>query len=146
MAATQQPDPFGSAPVAQGPSGARAGFWQRFAASLLDGLIISVVSVMFSLIDPTLYFVVAILGPAVYYTMLEGGAKGQTVGKMALGIRVVDHAGGGSIGYPRGFIRWVGRLVSGNVLGLGYLWMLWDKENQTWHDKMAASVVVPAGS
>ena len=27
-------------------------------------------------------------------------------------------------------------------LFLGYFWMLWDREKQTWHDKMAGSVVV----
>jgi uncharacterized RDD family membrane protein YckC len=26
---------------------------------------------------------------------------------------------------------------------IGYLWMLWDREKQTWHDKVARSVVVP---
>jgi uncharacterized RDD family membrane protein YckC len=29
---------------------------------------------------------------------------------------------------------------------LGYLWMLWDKERQTWHDKFANSVVVPVSA
>ncbi len=36
--------------------------------------------------------------------------------------------------------------MSAIVLLLGYLWMLWDKENQTWHDKMATSVVVPVSA
>jgi uncharacterized RDD family membrane protein YckC len=26
---------------------------------------------------------------------------------------------------------------------LGFFWMLWDREKQTWHDKVAGSVVVP---
>ena len=36
------------------------------------------------------------------------------------------------------------KLVSGAVLGLGYLWMLWDAEKQTWHDKVAKTYVVKA--
>ena len=32
------------------------------------------------------------------------------------------------------------------VICLGYLWMLWDPEKQTWHDKMAGSVVVPVAN
>ena len=124
MSATQDPDPWDTAPPqVDGPSGPRAGFWQRFAASFLDGILISVISVPIQLIDPVLYLAVAVLGTAAYYTLLEGGAKGQTVGKMALGIRVVDLAGGGPIGYGRGFIRWLGRYVSGIVIALGYLWM-----------------------
>ena len=47
---------------------------------------------------------------------------------MALGIAVVDHAGGGSIGHVRAFVRYVMRIPSAFVLLLGYLWMLWDKE------------------
>jgi uncharacterized RDD family membrane protein YckC len=34
-------------------------------------------------------------------------------------------------------------IVSAIVFLLGYLWMLWDPEKQTWHDKAAGSVVVP---
>jgi uncharacterized RDD family membrane protein YckC len=30
------------------------------------------------------------------------------------------------------------------VFLLGYLWMLWDSEKQTWHDKAANAVVVPS--
>ena len=80
---------------------------------------------------------------AAYYTYFEGGASGQTLGKKALGIRVIDFSGGGPIGYGRGFIRWIGRIVSAIPLFLGYFWMIWDKEKQTWHDKFAGSVVVP---
>ena len=41
MATTQQPDPFGAPPATtKGPSGPRAGFWARFGASILDGILI----------------------------------------------------------------------------------------------------------
>ena len=78
-----------------------------------------------------------------YLTYLEGSASGQTVGKKAMGIRVVDFQTGGPIGYPRAFIRWIGRYVSAIACLLGYFWMLWDREKQTWHDKFANDVVVP---
>ena len=80
---------------------------------------------------------------AAYLTYLEGSASGQTVGKKAMGIRVVDFQTGGPIGYPRAFIRWIGRYVSAIACLLGYFWMLWDREKQTWHDKFANDVVVP---
>ena len=80
-----------------------------------------------------------------YFTYFEGGPTGQTVGKRALGIRVYDfRQGGGSIGYGRGFVRQIGKYLSAIPLGLGYLWMLWDKEKQCWQDKLAGTVVVPA--
>jgi uncharacterized RDD family membrane protein YckC len=49
---------------------------------------------------------------------------------------------GRPIGYGRAFIRWLGSILSVIPLFLGYFWMLWDREKQTWHDKMAGSVVV----
>jgi uncharacterized RDD family membrane protein YckC len=148
MTTTQQPDPFGSSPgSAKGPSGPRAGFWIRFAASFLDGVVLFI---------PYLVIVIAVgegaantlnvLIAATYFTLLEGSPSGQTLGKKACGIRVIDLRVGGPIGPGRAFIRWIGRFVSLFVFGLGYLWMLWDKEKQTWHDKMATAVVVPVSA
>jgi uncharacterized RDD family membrane protein YckC len=130
--------------AAVAPSSARAGFGRRFVASLLDGIILGIVygiAVAFS--DENVASGVNLLVGIVYYTYLEG-TSGQTLGKQALGIRVVDIEGGGSIGFGRAFIRYIGRIVSAIPLFLGYLWMLWDGEKQTWHDKFARSVVVPS--
>lgn len=148
MTATQQPDPFGTAPTPmKGPSGPRAGFWRRFGAAIIDGILLSIVFVPFSLaLDPALYYAIATPAGIAYYVLLEGGPRGQTLGKMAVDIRVIDLAQGGPIGYGRGFIRYIGRIASFIVFFLGYLWMLWDRERQTWHDKMAGSVVVPTSS
>jgi uncharacterized RDD family membrane protein YckC len=147
MTATQQSDPFGKAPPIGGPSGPRAGFWQRFGAMALDALVIVFAYVPLAAAfgsdvgsDLGLVFSIA------YFTLLEGGATGQTLGKRALGIRVIDLARGGPIGPGRAFIRLLGRIVSWIPLYLGYLWMLWDREKQTWHDKMAGSVVVPTSA
>jgi uncharacterized RDD family membrane protein YckC len=85
----------------------------------------------------------AIVAGIVYYATLEGGS-GQTLGKRALGIKVVDVRTGGSIGTGRGVGRYFARIVSALVCYLGYFWMLWDPEKQTWHDKMVNSYVVKA--
>ena len=148
MTATQQPDPFGTEPApSSGPSGPRAGFWLRFAGALIDAILLAIVTVPLQLaVEPALYYAISLPIGIAYYTLLEGGAKGQTVGKMAVGVRVYDLANGGSIGYGRAFIRYIGRIVSSLPLGLGYFWMLWDKEKQTWHDKFAGSVVVPTSA
>jgi uncharacterized RDD family membrane protein YckC len=79
-----------------------------------------------------------------YFTYFHG-TTGQTPGDAALSIRVVGKDTGAPIGYSRAFVRWLVSLVSGIVILLGYLWMLWDSEKQTWHDKAANSVVVPTG-
>jgi uncharacterized RDD family membrane protein YckC len=134
-----------------GPSGPRAGFWIRLGAYLLDVLIYGIpaviVVVVAALISDALgvlaYFLV-IVGSVAYFIYYEGGPKGATPGKQVCGIRIIDMQGGGSIGYGRAFIRWIMKIVSGAVFYLGYLWMLWDKEKQCWHDKVANDVVVPA--
>ena len=148
MTTTQEPDPFGDAPAAtSGPSGPRAGFWQRFAAAFIDGLIIGVPYFIVALvIDPVVGYAIYLLGGIAYFVYFEGGPTGQTIGKKAMGIRVIDLATGGPIGNGRAFVRYIGRIVSAVVIYIGYLWMLWDKEKQTWHDKMATAVVVPVDS
>jgi uncharacterized RDD family membrane protein YckC len=129
-----------------GPSGPRSGFWQRVGAAILDTLILAVPSVILFLIfeNGALYQLLSTLISLAYFTYFEGGATGQTIGKKVLGIRVYDFRQGGAIGYGRGFLRQIGKYLSAIPLGLGYLWMLWDKENQCWQDKIAGTVVVPA--
>lgn len=138
------PQAAGTPPPSGGASGPRAGFWRRFAGAFIDGILIGIVSGI--LRAATSYGVGTSLGllvGAVYFTAMIGSARGQTVGQMAMGIRVIDFNTGGPIGYGRAFIRWLVSLISAAVFLLGYLWMLWDKEKQCWHDKAANDVVVP---
>ena len=130
-------------PAGTGPSGPRASFGRRLVAIIVDGIIIGVVVLVCYLISRVLADIVAILLTLGYYTYFEGSGSGQTVGKKLLGIRVIDFSAGGPIGYGRGFVRQLARILSGLVCYLGYLWMLWDREKQTWHDKLATTVVVP---
>jgi uncharacterized RDD family membrane protein YckC len=131
---------------ASGASGPRAGFWQRFGALVIDLLVLLIPSIILLLIfkQGAAYQAVSTLVSLAYFTYFEGGPSGQTIGKKALGIRVYDFRQGGPIGYGRGLLRQIGKYISGLVILLGYLWMLWDKEKQCWHDKIAGSVVVPA--
>ena len=68
-------------------------------------------------------------------------AKGWTLGKRAVGLRIVDERGRAP-GVGRGMGRTVGAWVSWIPLGLGFLWASWDERGQTWHDKMAGTYVV----
>ena len=127
-----------------GPSGPRANFGQRLVAALIDGALIFIVEVIFmQLISPAAGYAIGIAAGHAYAGYLEGSPSGQTVGKKVMGIRVVDFATGGPIGFSRGVLRYLGKIVSSLVCLLGYFWMLWDKGKQTWHDKIATTVVVP---
>lgn len=68
--------------------------------------------------------------------------RGTTPGKKFLGMRVVRE-GGQRAGFFTMLIReWLGKLLSGMILSLGYLWILFDQENQGWHDKLVSTYVV----
>lgn len=69
--------------------------------------------------------------------------RGQTWGRKIVGIKVVRADNGQPLGYGRAIGRLLfASIISGSFCGLGYLWMLWDKDKQTWHDKVVGSVVV----
>ena len=130
--------------LGSGPSGPRASFGRRLVAVILDDILLGIVyAIFFALLGRGGAYGVGLLVSLAYYTFFEGSSSGQTVGKRVFDIRVIDFSSGGSIGYGRALVRWVGRILSGIVCLLGYLWMLWDKEKQTWHDKIANTVVVP---
>jgi uncharacterized RDD family membrane protein YckC len=140
------PPAYGGGQVQQQPSaavGPRAGFWQRFGAALLDGIMLGIVNGILTSVLKGVGYALALLISVAYFSYFEGGPSGQTVGKRALGIRVIDFDNGGPLGYGRGAIRWIGRYLSAIPLGLGYFWMLWDPQKQCWHDKLANDVVVP---
>jgi uncharacterized RDD family membrane protein YckC len=80
------------------------------------------------------------------YVTLMISRRGQTVGNMAVGTRVVDARTGGPVSPGKAFGRWVSELVLVILLILpvilDILWPLWDPQNQTLHDKMAGTLVL----
>jgi uncharacterized RDD family membrane protein YckC len=146
------PPPAGYGPPAGGyasPYGPQlaetAGFWIRFAAAIIDSLIVGipVAIVANALFDhffgqETLNLLVG----ALYFPLQEAGPHGATIGKRLCGIKVVDEQDGQTIDVGRAFVRYLVSLVSGFVCLIGYLWMLWDPKRQTWHDKAARNLVI----
>jgi uncharacterized RDD family membrane protein YckC len=128
------------------PSGPRAGFWIRFGAALIDGVIFTILSFILKAAIGTAGTFVGIVIAIAYFSYFEGSASGQTIGKKLVGIRVIDFNTGGSIGYGRAAVRYVARILSAIAIFIGYLWMIWDPEKQTWHDKLSSSVVVPVSA
>ena len=70
------------------------------------------------------------------------GSRGGSPLRVRLGVLVLDENDGSYIGTKRAVYRGLMSYVSQIALFLGYLWMLWDPKKQTWHDKVAKSVVV----
>jgi uncharacterized RDD family membrane protein YckC len=125
---------------------ARSGFWRRFAAALIDGIALGVVSgILRAILGNAGGEGIGLVITLGYYTYFHG-KTGQTPGDAVMSIRVVDlrDGTGAPIGYGRALGRALMSIVSAVVLLIGYLWMIWDSEKQTWHDKVVGSVVVPA--
>ncbi|MEN9645212.1 MAG: hypothetical protein RL238_1881 [Actinomycetota bacterium] len=72
------------------------------------------------------------------------GRTGQTWGRKIVGVKVVREQDGSPLGFGLAFGRTVLEQILGQLCLLNYLWMLWDAEKQTWHDKIVHSVVIKA--
>jgi uncharacterized RDD family membrane protein YckC len=144
---TQPEPPPGGAPA--GPSGPRADFWYRLGGFLIDGVILSVVGQLISLLFRGRLITSLLIGIAVgiaYSVYFIGSGSGQTPGMRLLGIRAIDARTQGRVEYGTAFVRYLVAIASGLACYLGYLWMLWDPEKQTWHDKVAGTFVVPTSA
>lgn len=141
------------------PSHEKAGFGIRFVAYLIDGIVIAIIGsiITFPFIPtyiPSVTFnysasvdlfdmssiITSLLG-ILYFVYFEG-KRGATPGKMATKLKVVGTDGIMPIGYGGAFIRYIGKMISGIVLALGYLWIIFDKDKQGWHDKIANTYVI----
>ncbi len=75
------------------------------------------------------------------YFVIFHACGGQTVGKMLMGIRVVDRAGE-ELTLGASFLRLTGYLLSFLPMGAGFFWAVLDKDKEAWHDKLAFSQVI----
>lgn len=121
-----------------------AGFWERFGAAFLDGIILGVLQFIMSFfVEENVNTGLNLLVGWLYYAVMESGPNQATVGKKALGIKVTN-LNGGPITFGQATGRYFGKLLSALILLIGYLMMLWDDKNQTLHDKLAGTLVVKA--
>ena len=68
-----------------------------------------------------------------------------TPGKLLMSCHVVDAKTGKRITLLQAVLRYFGYLISTITFGLGYLWIIWDKRKQGFHDKIAGTIVVEDG-
>lgn len=67
--------------------------------------------------------------------------RGTTLGGMVLGLRVV-RVDGRPIDRTVALVRAIAAILSGLCMGIGWFWACWDERRQTWHDRLAGTVVV----
>jgi uncharacterized RDD family membrane protein YckC len=81
----------------------------------------------------------------VYCAALEASPLQATIGKKAVGLRVVG-LDGQPISFARSAVRNTSKILSYLPLGLGFVWAGFSKEKQSWHDKIAGTYVVVSGA
>ncbi|GAA1932418.1 RDD family protein [Nocardioides marmoribigeumensis] len=92
--------------------------------------------------------VIAVIGYVLIFaillwnTVFRQGRTGWSIGKQALGIRLVKEDSGEPMGAGLCFVRMIVHIVDGIPCYLGYLWPLWDAKKQTFADKIMSTVVV----
>ncbi|MFJ9685579.1 RDD family protein [Streptomyces bacillaris] len=87
--------------------------------------------------------VLLMIGLAIWQLYQEG-TTGQTIGKKAVGIRLLREADGRPLGFGMAFVRRLAHFLDSIACYIGWLWPLWDEKKQTFADKVCSSVVVKA--
>ena len=159
-----QPDQYGQyaqqyAQMVGQPTPDQLGSWiARVGAALIDGLIVDIPLVIGYLIfipsllggsppgtaSQLLAFVcfIAAFALAVWNQLIRQGKTGQSLGKQALGLRLVRETDGQPIGFGMCFVRALAHVLDSLACMVGYLWPLWDSKRQTFADKIMSTLVV----
>jgi len=133
-----------------------AGFWMRVGAAIIDTLLIMAVTFPLliyiygwsyldtehtGLIAGPADFVISWVLPAVA-VVLFWKYRQATPGKMVLSLRILDADTRASLSFGQSVGRYFAYLVSIIPLGIGLIWVAFDRRKQGWHDKLANTIVV----
>lgn len=135
------------------------GFWWRFLAAIIDGIIMMVffyilslvfgISMMGGSVDPAtgmpvinpVSYLLQFVIPIAYYGVMQASAMQATVGKMAIGAIVTD-VQGNRLSYAKSFLREVCKIPAMMILLIGYIMIAFTARKQGLHDIMAGTLVV----
>lgn len=98
-----------------------------------------------SLVGLTAFWLAVLAGLAYLvwdYGYLQG-VRGASIGKAVLNFRVVSENTGQPIGFGRSVVRQLAHVLDGVILGIGFLFPLWDAKRQTLADKVMQTVCLP---
>jgi len=133
-----------------------AGFWIRYAAAVLDALVMLVPAIVLALglgliahlagaranTVQWYAFAAGILLNWLYFAVLESSPRCATPGKRAFHLQVFEAGGLTRIGFLRATVRWLGRWLSMLVLLAGYLMQPFTPRKRALHDFVAGTVVI----
>jgi len=148
---------YANTAVVSGQDVVYAGFWKRYAAYFIDYILLTVVTLPLSMIinvmgvssgsegmQVALTLVVMLLSMVIsigYYAGFHASRGGATLGKMAVGIKVV-RGNGERISFLRAFCRYLATIVSSLILMIGFIMAAFTERKQALHDMMCDTLVV----
>jgi len=159
-AAPPPPPVWDARPTGTQPTG-YGGFWLRVVAYLIDGILLnigfgivgSLVGIALFPADPAKldledllsqtseFQFVTLVVTLLYFSLMESSPRGATVGKMIVGLRVVDEQGN-RISFLRATGRFFAKIVSSIILFIGFLMIAFTDRKRGLHDIMAGTLVV----
>lgn len=116
----------------------KGGFVLRAGAAIIDGLILIIPSALVGALIP---FIGQMVVQWAYFILLTLKWDGQTIGKKLFNLKVGDEKGNIPTTGKVVIRETIGKLVSGLILCIGFLWVIWDKDKQGLHDKIAGTYV-----
>lgn len=119
-----------------------ADFGRRLVAWLIDAVIVGVPTFILMAILPLMLVWLVALAGGVAYQVYFWTSTGQTIGKKAMGLKVVNAETGALLDTGGAVMRYVGYMVSAIPIYLGFLWVIWDPQHDGWHDKIAKTKVI----
>lgn len=117
-------------------------FWERFAALIIDVIILIIPGVLLSIfLGETLSNLAGIILFWLYDAVQESGSAQATIGKKALGIKVTDLEGQ-PVSFGKATGRHFAKYISGAIILIGYFMMLWSEKRQALHDMIAGTLII----
>jgi uncharacterized RDD family membrane protein YckC len=120
----------------------RATFLDRLAAFILDCILVAVAGAILDFdtrgSDENWFWFLLLA-----YHIAFWAWKGTTLGGIVCNLKVT-RTDGAELRFQDALVRGLSGILSIAALGIGFFWMLQDPERQTWHDKIAGTLVVKA--
>ena len=118
-----------------------AGFWQRFLAVVIDGIIVSVATGIVYTATFGTGVIVGFIAPWLYEAFMLSSEWQATVGKKAMSIVVTD-VDGKRISFARATGRHFAKYISALLLGIGFIMAAFTARKQALHDMIAETLVL----
>ncbi len=139
---------FGARTMADLTGTAYGGFWIRVLAYLVDTVVLFIGFVVLgaacAFLGPAgapILGAAGVIGPILYWGLMQASARQATFGKSLLGMKVTD-TDGNRLSIPRSLVREVAKILSGFLLLIGFLMAAFTGRKQALHDMIASTVVV----